>query len=113
MEFIDGLAGVWSAAQPLAAHDPAAADATRRAEGRLDELAPELMARYRALLDAGTEPAQAMHTAANTLGAAAACGPRRARNGPRPSPPPPPRIFPPPASTSTTRAPPTVLATPR
>jgi hypothetical protein len=66
------VSGVWSAAQPWVAHDPAAADATRRAEGRLDEFAPELMARYRDLLDARTEPAQAMHTTANALGPAAA-----------------------------------------
>jgi hypothetical protein len=66
------VAQVWGAAQPWAAHDPAAADATRRAELRLEELAPEVMARYRDFLDAGTEPAQAMHTAASALGGAAA-----------------------------------------
>jgi hypothetical protein len=65
-------ARAWSAAQPWAGRDQDAADAARLAEARLDELVPDLMARYRPLVAEGTEPALAMSTAAASLGGAAA-----------------------------------------
>lgn len=65
-------ARVWAAAQPWADRDPAAAEATRRAEARLDDLVPDIMDRYRHQLAGGDEPAAAMNTATTGLGGAAA-----------------------------------------
>ena len=52
--------GAWAAAQPWIDHDPSAAEASRQAEARLDQLQPDLMAKYRAHTGAGLAPPAAM-----------------------------------------------------
>jgi spermidine/putrescine-binding protein len=69
-------ARVWSAAAPWAGTDPAAAEATRRAEARLSELVPDLMAGYQRLVADGRDPADAMY--ATSAAALAVSGHERA-----------------------------------
>src|SRR5207253_642706 len=54
-------ARVWSAATPWAGVDPAAADAARRAEARLGEVAPDLLGGYQRRVATGADPADAMY----------------------------------------------------
>lgn len=63
-------AGVWSAAQPWVEHDTTAAEASQRAEARLEELHPELMEEYRAYRGDGLRPPEAMMEAGRTVSSA-------------------------------------------
>lgn len=63
--------GVWSAAQPWVDHDASAAEAAQRAEARLEQLQPDLMAEYRGYRDEGLRPPEAMMEAGRTVSAPA------------------------------------------
>jgi hypothetical protein len=69
-------ARVWAAAVPWAGVDPAAAEAARRAEARLAEVAPDLLDGYQRRLAAGADPADAMY--ATSAAALAVSGHERA-----------------------------------
>lgn len=71
-------ARVWAAAQPWADIDPAAAEALRRAEARLGEVAPDVVADYHRRLAGGEDPAAAMYAAGAAALARAEAGHERA-----------------------------------
>ena len=71
-------ARVWSAAARWAGTHPAAAEAARRAEARLTEVVPALMAGYHRLVADGRDPAEAMHHSGAAALAWAASGHERA-----------------------------------